>query len=522
MVAAPGDKFPCRLLIQLFANKWSELLVNVVQELIQNCDLALRAGKVSDAAKLMRTLAPSKVPREYRLPLARICRRCDQATLGLKLLTPVVYPEKNGLDEPATGPERAEFAALRMKIGSVSEALAILSRIDGSNVLEAPLLRAFCHMARWDYLPASQELKNYLSLQPETYPALVARVNLAASLISIYEMSEATTLLENLIHETKASGYDRLRANCYELRSQIYLETREDRKCLADLDSASEILTSQKTADQLYIQKWRAVLEARNANSTEPLLKLKKEALARQSWETVREMDFQTLKLKFDPALFQHLLWGTPYQAYRQRVCNNLGQNLLEAQSEHYVFGEISSSQVIVDLQKAEVTSGSLNPGKQVHRLLATLLQDFYRPISVGALYADLFPGEYYNVFSSPNRVHQALRRGRRWFESNDVPVSIEELNGQFALRSAGPVAFILGRDLKSADQKTAVLERLRAALLKESSFSSASVGHVAGLSSTSTVRFLNWALETRNLEKVGVGRATRYSFPKKQIPAAA
>jgi tetratricopeptide (TPR) repeat protein len=488
--------------------------MNSFEDLIQQCDLALRAGRAAVAAKLLRSLIPSKVPRSYRLPLARICRRCDSFALGMKLLTPVIYPEKKGSRQPPSGAELAEFAALRMKIGSVDEALAILSRIDGANVLEAPLLRAFCHMAQWDYAPATEELKNYLALGPEPYPALVARVNLAASLISIQQFDEATDLLAKLIEDAKAGGFDRLRANCHELRSQIHLERGCDSECEQDLNSASLILTLQKTADQLYVQKWQAVLKARRTGSQEPLLVFKKEALARQSWENLREVDFQLLKIKFDHKLFQHLKWGTPYKAYRERICRILEQDPNEVEN-HYVFGDVEGRWL--DLRTAKVSAGHLNPGKQVHRLLAILLKDFYRPISVGALYADLFPGEHYNIFSSPDRVHQALRRTRRWLEQQDVLVEIKEFNGQFALRLEGPVAFVLGPEPKAIDSQAVILERLRSAVRPDQSFSSPIVSEITELSLTSTVRFLNWALQSGYIVKSGLGRSTKYCFVEPQ-----
>lgn len=481
------------------------------QKLIEECESSLRAGRVNVVISLLKSLIPSKVPRNYRLPISRICRRCDQTTLGLKLLTSVIHPRKKGVSDPATDSEKSEYAALRLKIGSVDEALIILSRVDETKAPEAFMIRAYCHMAQWNYKLASQELKKYLALSPEPYPALIGRVNLAASLIPIGEFEEAFELLGSLIDETNKSGYHRLRANCYELRSQIYLDRQDFEKCESDLLSASEILDSQLTTDQLYIQKWLAVLEARKNFSQEPLLKIKKQAYERNNWETVRDMDFQLLKLKFDPVLFEYLLRGTPWEAYRERVCQSLGKDLSKHLSSEYRLGDQRGP--VVDLRQTQLSKGHLIPGKQVHRLFVALLHDFYKPISVGALYANVFPGEYYNVFSSAGRVHQCLYRGRMWLKDHQLPAEIEEIDGRFHFRIIGPMSFLLGSSAQVLDQNSVLMERLRNSLASVEVFSSSEVAKAVELSQASAVRFLSWAIENGHIEKVGSGRASRYLF---------
>src|SRR5207302_175208 len=69
-------------------------------------------------------------------------------------------------------------------------------------------------------------------------------------------------------------------------------------------------------------------------------------------------------------------------------------------------------------------------------RMLQSLALDFYRPLQLAELHERLYPREYFNPFSSPDRVHQAARRLRRWLQENRIPLGISEELGQYRLSS--------------------------------------------------------------------------------------
>src|SRR4051812_31916927 len=101
------------------------------QEFIQDCDRDLKAGQVGSVIKRLKTINTAKIPREFRLPLANLCGRCNLRNFGLRILSLQAKAKWNGVDsEAATPQEMAEYANLLMKIGSVREALKTLDTLN--------------------------------------------------------------------------------------------------------------------------------------------------------------------------------------------------------------------------------------------------------------------------------------------------------------------------------------------------------------------------------------------------------
>src|SRR4051812_45789308 len=103
--------------------------MNDFRVLIQSCEEAIRSGKLSQAIAYLTAINTAAVPREFRLPIARLCRRTLLVALGLRLLTPIIYPTQKKFNVIPTPEELAEYAVLLQRQGSNREALAILSQI---------------------------------------------------------------------------------------------------------------------------------------------------------------------------------------------------------------------------------------------------------------------------------------------------------------------------------------------------------------------------------------------------------
>ena len=64
--------------------------VNSFETLIQRCDAEIRAGHPQYVSRHLSSLNAARAPKEFRLPLANICRRAGLFTLGLRLLSRTV------------------------------------------------------------------------------------------------------------------------------------------------------------------------------------------------------------------------------------------------------------------------------------------------------------------------------------------------------------------------------------------------------------------------------------------------
>lgn len=473
---------------------------------VEQCDADLRAGKIDICVEKLSAINCAQVPREFRLPLANLCRRCGQFTQGFRLLSPLIGADVE-LSQHATSAELAEYAVLLMKNGSVREAVSLLRTISPQQVAEAPMYLAFCEMFLWNYDSAAGLLRRFLADNPSSYQAMVARVNLAAALVWTEHWNEARDLLDKLILDATTSGSLRLKANCLELRGNLHLQAGDLARCEADLAEAREILLSQ-TSDQLFVRKWQAALLATKTQSAAPLRKLRTEAVRRQEWESVRDCDFYILKYDFDQHLFEHLICGTPFESFRKKVCRHLGR---EMPTGAFHLGTKAGPNF--DLRTGVLSDGaSLNCGKKVHQTLAVLLNDFYKPVSLGAVFSSLFPDEHFNVYTSPGRIHQLLSRTRKYVSANELPIHIDMVEGGFLLRLDGNISIQVDFQRAPVEGAYAQLERLKRLLpADETEFSSREASRLLHLSESTAKRVLRWGVEEHKVQQQGAGPSTRY-----------
>lgn len=470
-------------------------------DLIQSCEADLRAGRISQAAAQLRNLKPAEIQREFRLPIANLCRRAQMDYLALRILSPVVRPET--LSAAPTPEEQAEYAASLLKIGAVHEAIAILDSV--KELPAARLFKAYCHIKQWEYDEAIPLLEIYIAKAPNAYMKLVGQVNLAASYAATLQIEKAHVLLTEVLQLTQLEGHKRLLANAHEIRAQLYIYQGLYEQAQKDLELAAKDL--QDSGDGLLIRKWSSILIALRDGNSEALSLFREEAQKNRDWESLRDVDFFQLTLQPDDRLLSRLIYGTPFAFYRSRVSSHLGRQPV---SSHYIFGAEQSPRFVLATGEVEGKTVSA-PGNTVHQLLAVLLSDLYRPWSVGSIFAELFPNEYFDVFSSPNRVHQLLWRLRRWFDANEIPVALSEYDGQYRLEIKGDFAFVIPSHRVTLDEQEICLRKIQSLFGNHSTFSSREVQEKLGISSSSFKRLASWALENKKIERMGASRATVY-----------
>lgn len=478
-----------------------------MQRQIQEFEGLIRAGQSAEVARRLQSISSSQVSRRERLALANISRRVGLFAPGLKLLTPLVHPDKKDLELPATSAELAEYAVLLMKVGSIHEALKLLEGIDPTSTPEALMYSAFCHMNHWEYGAAAFLLKEYLDQQPTGYSTVIARVNLCASLVHSDQLDSARALLELTLEETSKQGLARLRANLLELRAQVAISEDRHSHAKADLEEAAQIIGTQATNDQLYIKKWQSVLTARSEGRIDSLLNFRKEAEARSDWESIRECDLQMLRIEFSQERYSYLLFGTPWSGFHRRIETHIRSH---NHVERFLYG--------VDTGRTlEIATGLFNNdekmdcGFKIHRVISALLKDFYAPVRTATLFGLVFPEEHFHIIHSPNRMHQLIWRTRQWLKSQNIPVKIAESEGRFRLEIQGEVGFILSRKSSRESELDVPLELLVRSL--PNCFSAKQAQEVLGASEPTVRRLFQKAMQSGRVEKIRNGRSIQYKI---------
>jgi hypothetical protein len=304
-----------------------------------------------------------------------------------------------------------------------------------------------------------------------------------------------------------------------ELRAQIHIQAGEFSKVEADLDEALRMLDRAQVQETLFVKRWQAVMKASKTGSTEPFEELITEAKNLARWEIHREAELFSLKIAFRQDRFENLVYGTPYPAYQRRAAMELG---LSAFAPHAVLGDLQGP--CFDVESGEIDGkAALKPGSKPHQVLEIVLRDFYRPINVGGLFSELFPGEPFDIFSSPGRVHQNVRRTREWLAKSGLPISLGEADGHYHVESNSGCSFRVPLEKVRVEWYRVHFEKLRKSSSGARHLTASDIKRVLNLSQDEYRRFSKWAVDEGLLVRSYDGSLPIYRFTYKQpAPRAA
>lgn len=470
-------------------------------ELVKVCDEEIKRGQPKQVARRLYKLNATRVPREWRLPLARICRRAGLYSLGLHLLVKIALATRQKPNEEITDAEMAEYGVLLLRSGALSEGLEKLGRVNTDAVPEALLYRAFAHFARWEFDQAVPIIENYLRANLTSYAAQTGRTNLAFALVESRKHEAALKLLDENIRIAAESGHTQQQSNALALRGQVFAQEGDFKAARAEFAKAQKLFGDSQTNDQLFAQKWNLILSGLELKSVKPFNELRSLAQSKNSWETWREADLFSLKVEFNRERFVHLYFGSPYDGFRQRIVAELG---IPAPTQPiYVLGLKSSPRM--DLRTGKLDGVEvLNPGRKCHQVLDLLLHDFYRPVRIAGLFSEMFPQEQFNISSSPHRVRQILSRTRAWIKAEGYPIEINESGGFYSLNINGPFSFRVPLERRTLVAPHLQLEKLKQKYPADLSFSINEACEFLKLSNATVHRLIHRGLEDGKVKRVG------------------
>lgn len=414
---------------------------------LNNADQRIRQGHGALVAQELRRLRIGDVPRAHRAGFAQIAMRLSLYYWGLRALTRIVRPE-DPLASPATALEKSVYAALLLRVGASSEGHAILRTIKDSRLPEVPLYLAQREVLCWRYHAAIPHFRRYLKSAGLTpYQVLVGKLNLAACYVADRRFNEAKVLLGPLIAELKALNLNLLAGNALELMGQLHLNTGNRPEAEACLLEALKLLGQSNRRYRLYVEKWLTVLGLMNLKDEAPQLPQSArsrlhavidQAKAVSDWETVRDCELHEACLFDDSQLLQKVAFGTPFQGYQARI-RRLVPEFKPAKTWTLGFASAAAT-TIVELE----TIQDLSPLPLL--LFKNLTRDFYKPISTGELHQRLYPDEYFNPLSSPQKIATLVQVLRAWFAAHALPLRIVARNREYRLEGDPGIGIILGR----------------------------------------------------------------------------
>lgn len=484
-------------------------------QLLKEVDQGIRVGNLQEARRKLARFRQEKVSRKYTVAVASLCRRAELPSISIRVLNPIVRSKPRLMVE-ATQAERAEYAACLIKIGASDEGLALLRSIQNPELPEIFLYQAFALISQWDYRGSIPNLLTYIKFPGvDEYQRLVAQVNLADAYVHEHDNYRVKELLPSLMEVTRKQRRWLLHGVVLQIGAQHSILNKGWKEARRLLDDSYGILRKTGGLDEFFVRKWKAVLEAHRSggdrSSLSLLKKIVEEARQRRHWETIRDCDLTKAILTRDRNLLIHLYFGTPFEVFKKRIISESGKEFSLPQSYTWHL-KGKGCGVSIDLFSGQVDGKEqgLRPGGVMHRMLSALTSDFYRPLRLATLFSRVYPGEYFNLITSPTRIHQVTQRLKLWFGKNNFPLVIEERTGQYRL--LGEVAFRIPNRIVPESYQYALIEKLKSTW-PEIPFSAREGGELLGLSRMSVLRLLQLAQRKGWLRRTGRSDLTRYCF---------
>ena len=237
--------------------------------------------------------------------------------------------------------------------------------------------------------------------------------------------------------------------------------------------------------------------------------RLKELARLQCDWEVFREADLQILKVDYSQELFERLYFGTPYPMFRERILEEL-QGSSVTLPECAILGDRPTRYLEINTGEVDGRAWT-KPGGKIHQVLAALSKDFYEPMNIGQLFTELFPLDYFDIFSSGFRVRQLLYRTRTALKSAGLPLEIVEERHRYRLVLPAGFGLRLRRDMPEVDWYQIRLNKLRDSVPGERWLSRKEIMNQMKFTRAEYDRFLATALQRREVERTGNGSGTRY-----------
>jgi len=485
------------------------------KEKLDQIGALIKSGRGKRAAQYLKKFRTGQLSGRLRAQYAALARRTKQPELSLKLLNKIV--RKPGIREvQGSVPEQIEYAAALLKVGGHEEGLKILDDLKDPPP-QAYLHQAAGHISQWNYKASTDDLEKYLQCEGLTeYQKLVGRVNLAAAYVYLGS-PKTPRFLEALESDTRAPSLKLAAAELQNLWLQWHISQKNYQTASQTLSTVASLYSGATALDNLFLEKWTIALELFKGKilkgKSSPLQKVREHALALRHWETLRDCDFLEAISGHRKTLLTRLWFGSPWKPYRDNIIKHFEEQL--DFPDHYLWqltSKVGNGIELVETGLADKTS--LDPGGKLHNLLIALSKDFYRPQFIAQLHSFLFPNEFFNPLSSPNRIYQLVKRLRQWLKKYCAHLEITEQQGTYCLKAHAPLGLWVPQKRVALDSEEFLLGKIHE-IVKLDVFTVGEVANKLKIPAWTLRRAINIGVQKESVYRVGIGKATKFTFQK-------
>lgn len=504
-----------------------------LKEAITQIDLLIMSGSQGEARELLLKINLKKINRKFAESVADLARRLNMPALMVSVLRPIVRSHIE-LSAPPSSKEIILYATGLSRLGVFGEADKILKTQILKSSHEAQFALAQNEMLQWNYDSPVKRFEKYIQSGTTTeYENLVALVNIACCHIWSMRKEKGHEALKAIWRQVESqsarTNFRLIYAYSIELAAELAILTNDLKSAQELCNQANKLLQGTKSRYEFYSKKWAAilrVLKAETKNEVQHLHKIKEESLKLGDWETFRDCEFFEALATRNDELFRKVYLGTPYASYRKRIkilyksqikIPDGGYLWMPAQTTISGYSDQNYSALkVFDLASGKERNGGDSLVKQplLMELMRLLAEDFYRPMPIGTLISKLYPDEFYNPDSSPQKAYQLVARLRKWFSQNLIPLDIEAKDNTFRVVSTNDSCGLLipSSKVKSGRRYDSDVLNLKKNFGLDA-FSTSQAAKILGKSERSTLRVLQLCLKQKRAIRLSDRKGARYKL---------
>jgi|GEM_PF-6486454 len=469
----------------------------------------IRHGQISKAAALIERSRAQDIPEASLAKFVALCRRTG---LYHKAYLAVVELFENKAREEISPMLRAEFALILQRRGAIQLAKLWLSEIDSKAFPEILLYLSFCQISEWDVPGAIESLTKYLNNPSNDYLYHLGLLNLASMRILNLELDAAKKDIDVCFKYAEAEKNNRLKANCFDLRTQVNLSEGNFTAAAKTIAMGLELLQDAPVQDLLFLRKWQAVTESLAHATPTPIDHFMSLESTTKEYETLRVLALYRLKIDFQEAHFNRLFVGTPYPGFRKLLLSRFPSAEIPKEFILRPIVPSASAERHVDLSSWQsMNSLNIKVDSDAHRLLLALSSDFYAPFRAIRICELMLPLSEVRLGSFNRLCRVWVHRLNAFLNKSELGASVISEGGRYSLRLDGPGCLMIkaNRDLMSPSQL--LHAEIQRAFSKTDRLSLIEIQASLGISADETRGLLNQMLDSKKLQKIGHGRSTKY-----------
>ncbi len=446
----------------------NELKLQKMKSLYNEFDQMIKRGESSQVFNLCKSINSSEIPRNLLVEFAEIARRIGQPQLMIRWLRPIVRSEKPA-HPPVSIMELTTYTQGLIRLGGFNEAQRMIETIlkhEGEKTFEQfrggiYFMQASLFVMQWKYKKAIPFFKKHRTLKSvEGYQKVVSTLNLIAAYSAIGDFKksifEINRLEPKLIKNNATGQFTLILGNLNEVKSQVMFLLKNYSEALLCLDKANQLLKRADKRSLLYVAKWKTLIELAVSDSDNKIIYLNQlreiqlQSKLISDYETVREIDFQYALFTKNIDMFLKVYWGSRQETYRKRILKiftdelNLNPKEFIQKSFNYPLFKQEEISRIVTKNFPTVDLLSNVRSKLVRKLFALLTREFYRPLRLIELFDELYPDEYFNPKSTPEKIHKLINYARIFITKNKYPIEIKNLKVGFQIVATQPCYLVI------------------------------------------------------------------------------